>query len=82
MRRKKDGLPLELWPHHEHGCPTSRSFLARCGTDEYCPELLIGCEVLGGESGGIPHLAKNERDVGHPLKGWTLQLYFSTALLW
>src|ERR1700678_2872617 len=70
MRRKKDGLPLELWPHHEHGCPTSRSFLARCGTDEYCPELLIGCEALGGDSSGIPHLAKNERDVGHPCSWW------------
>jgi len=26
----------------------------------------LTCERLAGESRGIPHLAKNERDVGHP----------------
>jgi hypothetical protein len=26
----------------------------------------LGGEDLRGESGGIPHLAKNERDMGHP----------------
>jgi hypothetical protein len=83
------------------GCPTSRSFFARCGIPQVFPSRLSRadrstrvplvrpslsvpvrsiCEEnprllrkksaflgeLRGESGGVPHLAKNERDVGHP----------------
>jgi hypothetical protein len=59
------------------GWPTSRSFFARCGI----PRLSTGHSLLatglhvhghlhpvhpGAEVCGIPHLAKNERDVGHP----------------
>jgi hypothetical protein len=33
-------------------------------------EIALLCKMRG-ESGGIPHLAKNERDVGHPaIGGW------------
>src|ERR1700677_237611 len=78
------------------GCPTSRSFFARCGIPPRSsrasdnkedvlrrpaflfangswpqpPERLRNKSALlwelRGERGGIPHLAKNERDVGHP----------------
>ena len=57
---------MKILPDHEHGCPISRSFFARCGSNECRLELLIGCWEFRGESSGIPHLAKNERDVGHP----------------
>src|ERR1700753_3506636 len=36
-------------------------------------------EILGGNIGGIPHLAKNERDMGHPafVLRKTLQAFFA-----
>ena len=39
---------------------------AKRGVTSVDLELLIGCWQFRGESGGIPHLAKNERDMGHP----------------
>src|ERR1700678_702934 len=39
----QDCIRLRLSPHHECGCPISRSFFARCGSNECRPELLIGC---------------------------------------
>jgi hypothetical protein len=38
----------------------------KCGLTNVDLERLIGCWKFRGESDGIPHLAKNERDVGHP----------------
>ena len=49
------------------GCPTSRSFFARCGIPL---PLSLGLSIhprhLTVNLGGIPYLAKNERDMGHP----------------
>jgi len=53
----------------DDGCPTSRSFFARCGIPLALTVRFQGpieTQGLQGESRGIPHLAKNERDVGHP----------------
>src|ERR1700722_10374058 len=47
------------------GCPISRSFFARCGI----PRTLTFFSTFGKkhvERCGIPYLAKNERDMGHP----------------
>jgi hypothetical protein len=41
----------------EFGCPTSRSFFARCGFTTALNPKALRLD---------PHLAKNERDVGHP----------------
>src|SRR5580698_7002940 len=47
------------------GCPISRSFFARCGR----PRTLTFFPTFKKkqvECCGIPYLAKNERDMGHP----------------
>src|ERR1700722_16245411 len=47
------------------GCPISRSFFARYGIPQrstcFFPKVEKKVKVRG-----IPHLAKNERDMGHP----------------
>ena len=49
------------------GCPTSRSFFARCGIPPMLDRSVHRItRELEGRFSGIPHLAKNERDVGHP----------------
>jgi hypothetical protein len=64
-------------PVTNDGCPTSRSFFARCGIPRLSAAhspLATGLDVhdhlrpypQGAEVRGIPHLAKNERDVGYP----------------
>ena len=37
--------------------------------DRLWPNAFIRAEEFRGESSGIPHLAKNERDMGHP-RSW------------
>jgi hypothetical protein len=48
-----------------YGCPISRSFFARCGIREPLSSLPVA-ENQPVERRGLPHLAKNERDMGHP----------------
>src|ERR1700721_1247752 len=49
------------------GCPISRSFFARCGIPLLFPSgLWIHPTHLAVNIGGIPNLAKNQRDMGHP----------------
>jgi VWFA-related protein len=70
MRPKKDGLPPELWPHHEHGCPISRSFFARHGIPPRSPRNSSHPFDSLGQHSSVPHLAKNKREVGHPCSWW------------
>ena len=65
----------------EHGCPTSRSFFARCRIPPHLdPQACdFGSRATSGfEIRGIPHLAKNEREVGHeaPLQIRTHEVFF------
>jgi hypothetical protein len=48
------------------GAPYLARFSRDVGLTNVDLKLLIDCEESRGESGGIPHLAKNERDMGHP----------------
>src|SRR6202034_1847581 len=61
-------------PHHQDGCPISRSFFARYGI----PLLSLTNSSHPVNSSGqyplVPHLAKNERDMGHPSAGWAKPL--------
>jgi hypothetical protein len=47
------------------GCPISRSFFARCGMPQRSTCFFLKVEKKV-QVRGIPHLAKNERDMGHP----------------
>jgi hypothetical protein len=38
---------MEISPDHGQGCPTSRSFFARCGSNVFRLELLIGVRSFG-----------------------------------
>jgi hypothetical protein len=53
-------------PTRDPGCPISRSFFARCGIPRLSPQTLNSTKKSEGCGSGIPHLAKNERDMGHP----------------
>jgi hypothetical protein len=48
------------------GCPISRSFFARYEIPRLLTESFGPRKAFKVEIRGIPHLAKNERDVGHP----------------
>src|SRR5271155_5410779 len=63
------------------GSPISRSIFARCGR----PQLLTGrfFALTAGniEVRGLPHLAKNERDMGHPAFVAEKEVYLQTRVV-
>ena len=81
------GLGERLWNFSSprtKGCPISRSFFARCGRRCSFPLALAASKYANREQ-LLPHLAKNEREMGPPLgsrRGQNLATMGSHALFY